>query len=801
MRFDQLTLHDPEGDLRVRFHAALTMLCGLGASERAALGDGVLGSVTGVSARSTLHLTDGEGRHLTALVNDGRLTATYQDETPAPPPLGALGADPAAARAVMLLSADDLGAATQAVRDNEPAELREAREALEHLTSELDAARNEQQAADDLRRQLAGLDGELGAARDGIARREYALVLAQLERVRAEVAAVDADGASIDADRHVLSNSDAARALVRSWNEARQAATVLSEGLADGERFEQAERELNSELPRDVPSGFKGLVDGVRAATVTRAAIDQRLQSLSVAKLPAPSHPVVAELGLLDQGPLWATADRASEASAALRRLQVSLGGLVLEEAGTAPEVVDEIESAHLQCAAAELAAAAARGRGIAAIGGAFALALVGVISAHLLIPVSVLVAVAASVLGFVLPARRRSAATRVELAALELADATTYLGFHIRRVEATVDPEQRAFVVAASYEHRAALSDWVDLAGAVELTDALAVRDEVQAYNQALQDLGDTAVEIEELRHQLHADAEPALAAARCELLTAIIPYHLTVADLDDLDLLPGAIERRCAEGERARRQIELDDIEVDLEKATLRLEDVLLQIGFDEGALEARVGALEWAIGRATEREEARRTARPREEVEKELQRLQAEAAQRRRPEWTAVTARNAESSDIPELEARREALVLKTNATRPDVDEVRLADRHAASERRVAALEAAQAGSELCGDPSAIAALRQQLLAHLSAASTAGPNGDPVPVVLDEVLLRVSPDRTWDLLDLLLRVAENHQLIYLSDDPFVAAWARKRALEGSVILLELAPELAAQPASAIA
>jgi hypothetical protein len=58
------------------------------------------------------------------------------------------------------------------------------------------------------------------------------------------------------------------------------------------------------------------------------------------------------------------------------------------------------------------------------------------------------------------------------------------------------------------------------------------------------------------------------------------------------------------------------------------------------------------------------------------------------------------------------------------------------------------------------------------------------------LDEALLRVPADRKWDLLDLLLRLAERHQLVYLSDDAFVAAWARQQAADGNITLLEPSP-----------
>ena len=124
------------------------------------------------------------------------------------------------------------------------------------------------------------------------------------------------------------------------------------------------------------------------------------------------------------------------------------------------------------------------------------------------------------------------------------------------------------------------------------------------------------------------------------------------------------------------------------------------------------------------------------------------------------------------------------------RAEVDVDRLADRHAAVERRVAAIESRIAESS-GADPSATADIHQHLVARLTVAAQAAPHGDPVPVVLDEVLQRVPADRTWDLLDLLLRLAEHQQLIYLTDDAFVAAWARQRAIDGTITLLEPAPE----------
>ena len=131
------------------------------------------------------------------------------------------------------------------------------------------------------------------------------------------------------------------------------------------------------------------------------------------------------------------------------------------------------------------------------------------------------------------------------------------------------------------------------------------------------------------------------------------------------------------------------------------------------------------------------------------------------------------------------------MRLEEVQPEVDVVRLADRQAALERRVMALEARHGGHDANGDPGAVADIQQHLLGRLTQAATAGPHGDPVPAVLDEVFLRVPAERKWDLLDLLHRLSERHQLIYLSDDPFVAAWASQKATDLSLLAPEPEPD----------
>jgi hypothetical protein len=791
VRFDELILQVPDDELRVRFHPELTVLSGLGVDERRSLADGILGALTGGPDPSQLRYLDGDGEPVIVRGQDGRITAERPDGTSVAPPLGTVAPDRVALRALMLVSADDLGVLTRAARSDEPPELREARDMLDELTAELDAARGQQQAVEVLQSKLEAVDAELSAALDGVARREYAQILARLERVRAEAAALQTGTAGIEADRHLLANADAARAIAAEWAQANAVLTDLATRLEGQPRLGPDERDRAAQIPARPPEHLAELVAALQGAIDIRDTLDHRLQALSVAKLPAPSDPLVAELGLLDQTVLWRAAERCVEASDAMHNVQLSLGGLELDEMGPPPAVIEEIESAHSALEDAERAVEAATIPARVGIGVGVAVALLGLFTIPLIAPVGLAGAVVAVAVGILRPRARRAHAARVEHAALVRADASSYLAFHIRRVEASVDPKLRDLIEATTLEQRAAGDRWLEVAGAeIEVTAALALRAEIEAYHDALRNLGETADEIEQLRRELEDGATPALARAQEAVEQACAPYLLDDVALDAAGVA-AAVAAQCDRGAAARAQIELDDAEVEEQKIASRLDDLLLELGFDAGPIDARVGALDWAVSRAAEREDARRQARPREEIDAELHELQDAAAQLRRPEWATVTAADAATPDIPELEAERAEVLAQLTAARADVDVDRLADRHAAVERRVAALEARHVGHEANGDPGAIADIQQHLLAHLATASEAGPDGDPVPVVLDEVFLRVPADRKWDLLDLLHRLAERHQLIYLSDDAFVAAWARQRALDGSITLLELTPE----------
>jgi hypothetical protein len=353
------------------------------------------------------------------------------------------------------------------------------------------------------------------------------------------------------------------------------------------------------------------------------------------------------------------------------------------------------------------------------------------------------------------------------------------------------VDPDVRSSGNAALVEHREAHRTWVELVGPdVDVHRAKALEPEVRAYHEALRSLGGAADEIEQLRRDVAEQAEPAARAARHAVAVACAAYQLDDAAVADVTMARHLVAGRIERGRLARRQQELERAEADQTTAADRLGQELHELGVDGGDLPARLGALEWAVARATERELARANARPTEVIEVELASLEERAQSMRRPEWSGVTADEADAPDVDELHERREKLARRLAERGDPVDLARLADRNAALERRVTALEA-----RLGGDPAAVSDIQQHLLAHVTQAAQAGPHGDPVPVLLDEVFERAPAEHMWDLLDLLHRLSERHQLVYLSDDAFVAAWARQCPSD-ALMLLEPEPELEPEP-----
>jgi hypothetical protein len=80
-----------------------------------------------------------------------------------------------------------------------------------------------------------------------------------------------------------------------------------------------------------------------------------------------------------------------------------------------------------------------------------------------------------------------------------------------------------------------------------------------------------------------------------------------------------------------------------------------------------------------------------------------------------------------------------------------------------------------------------LAQALLARLGDVRNLGPGGESLPLILDDPLRDLSASQKPALLELLVRASLGQQLIYLTEDEAVAAWARLEALTGELTVLE--------------
>ncbi len=147
-----------------------------------------------------------------------------------------------------------------------------------------------------------------------------------------------------------------------------------------------------------------------------------------------------------------------------------------------------------------------------------------------------------------------------------------------------------------------------------------------------------------------------------------------------------------------------------------------------------------------------------------------------------------------DPPALvEARKRLVVLEhqllevQRAENKDATEVRrLAARVTAMARRVNDLRASLVSGRRSRDDAALARVATVLQAKFTAAGSLGIHNERLPLVFDDAFIDAAASRKWDLLDLLRRLADHNQVLYLSGDPFVAAWARSAAEHGRINLI---------------
>jgi hypothetical protein len=574
--------------------------------------------------------------------------------------------------------------------------------------------------------------------------------------------------------------------LTKRWAQANSRLEEARKRFGHRERLDEATLAQAEATPDRVPAKLDNLVRAYSDAEGRRQALADHLSSLATARLPEPSHPAIVRLASADQDAVWGAARHVLETAAQLDEESLALGGL--ETVGVNLDVATEIEMAHAAVEEAERMLATRRKQGLLATGGA---GLVGVATLPimpLVAPVALIGAAGAALWSFVGPRKHLEEVEADEQTVLKKAGVPTYLSFHMRRIDATIDPSARERLHLSALEHRMALSEWQETAGDLAPADALALEQEVRRYAAAVANLGGAADEIDAVRRELAEVAEPAADKARAGLMRACAPFGV-----DDPTIAAGMVRQQAELAATAHLQRQLEKAEAEEAAGRDDVENVLAQTGIDGPNIAARVAALEEAVAGAHRRDQARTNARSREEVEAELSRLEALARREHRPEWGAnIAPDDSEEPDVTDLQRRRDvaAQAYDTALTLvPDVEH--LVDRKAAVERRVHVLESSEGGEFDSGGGVETEDVRRQLIARLTEARKVA-GDESLPVVLDEALVRVRGDSKWDLLDLLDRVADKTQIVYLTDDHDVVLWARRRSGGGSLMLLEPVNEL---------
>jgi hypothetical protein len=421
-------------------------------------------------------------------------------------------------------------------------------------------------------------------------------------------------------------------------------------------------------------------------------------------------------------------------------------------------------------------------------------------------------------------PAKRRLAkAKEDELAVLTRAGFVSWLAFQMRRIDVLLEPDALEALRVAELEQQVAAVAWAELAGDVEPDAALAARAEIERYTTEMADAEHNVEATELLHRELVEETEPAFAAARAALLEACRSFDV------EPEHASSEVAAIVSEARHARLQQAAEDAEAAQRRIEAELEATLASAGRPgPGHLAARIDAVTSLAAAAALHLEATESTRSPEEVEADLGRARATLSRLARPEWENLPApsafpalssagsssrtgdvRPAETAEAGEtgetgddravaeesdtdrvarlVEQRARVVAEAETAGRnvPDID--RLADRREALARRVTILETS-AGT----GPLLVAAEEAEmvLLGRFAQTRRIGPEAEPVPVLVDDALAAFPRHEKWRLLDLVARLGEASQVVYLTDDEETLEWARSRSANGGLLLLSPEP-----------
>ncbi|HZI38534.1 MAG TPA: hypothetical protein VFF24_09530, partial [Acidimicrobiia bacterium] len=636
-------------------------------------------------------------------------------------------------------------------------ELAEARAVLAQVEAEYRQVVERHRQVEALRGEMARFDEEIHLADELAARRRYDDAARTVARLETELALLH--GAE-PAERRV---AEAALAATRLAGDHRAASDVLDAALAafgDRRRLDQRSLGRALRLPADMPENLERLQTEFFEAASRRGDLIARLDAGAGADLPPPSAPWVLTLARQHHPELWARAERVTAAGTRAAELSIGLGG-----AGQHGALVAEVEAAHQLVEEAEREVDGAKVKALA------------------------------------VAARRKLAkAQEDEQAVLTRAGFVSWLSFQMRRIDVLLEPDALEAMRVAELEHQVAQVAWAELAGDVAPEAALAARAEIESYAAQM----DTAQHVVEATEQLHRelveDAEPAWAAARDALLEACRSFDV------EPEHAISEVAAIVSEARHARLQQAVEEAEESLRLIEADLETHLTAAGRPgPGHVAARLEAVTALAAEAALHLRSIESNRSPEEVEAELGEARAVMARLARPEWENLPAPPAfprsgsagpddgdDADRVDRLIEERTRVANELDAAGRDLPDIdRLADRREALARRVGILEvsAGTGGALLVTAEEA----EMVLLGRFAQTRRVGPEAEPVPVIIDDALAAFPRHEKWRLLDLVARLGEASQVVYLTDDEETLEWASStRSIKGSIGII--APEPAA-------
>jgi hypothetical protein len=770
VRLEQLVLFGPGEDFRVHFGPRLTVLAGLVPDERAELLDTLAQAIAGRIPAASVVYADDLGRKVFA----DRTGATFADTgAPAPTLTQLLGTDPDIVTQLLTLTTADVGGAPKVTAESLRADLAQARAALEQIRSEHAEAAALVARLGEWQAELAAIDSRLHQADDDRARWAWVELKRSIAQAVEELAAIDDAGAA-QADVRLLGAIDELRSTGAVWAEASADAAELAGQLGDVPHVGADDLLRVAATPGRLPDG---LADRVRSWQEATDQVHRREAEVRAAAAPTnkPDDELVARLALVDQDRLWLTHARLVEAealhAAALDELEDEIN----------PELEGAIEDAHLEVLRCQRVKDQ---RFLPGMLGSAVLA-VGALLAGKFSTIAGGVALAAAIaFGWwllVIPRRVLKAANREEEMALGAANAGSWLGLHLKRIDDVMQPADRRDLDTAVDRRATAMLDWEETSGGADPEAAADRRPAIAAHLAAT----DPTMRAERERHA-RTDLELARSdetQARSAISNGLEGYGFTgegAIDLDPTQVIP-VLELRVDAGRLARDILTLQQHRVEAQTAADRLDQVLGGLGFSVGDLAHRLDLAIDAVEGAKRRSLSAAERHTRAELVASIEVMNADLVAARRASWDATPESSAPPVDPSLLQARRsEVSELAAASKGPDLVDAQR--RLGLADERVRSLDAQLA--ELGAGP---APRDQRLRDRILRTTRLGEIDQTLPVVVDDVLDDLDPADQLAVLDLLARLSTDAQVIVLSADPVVAGWARGHAGSGSVTLLE--------------